>query len=194
MRVLSVNVGTPHEISRSRGKAILSAIFKKPIQGPVIARRLNLEGDRQADLSVHGGEDKAVYAYPSEHYEYWKEKFPRMDMPWGTFGENLTTEGLLEEAVHIGDRFIIGSAQFAVTQPRFPCYKLGIRFEINNMARLFLESERTGFYLKVLREGQIEAGNVIKLVKANPDSETITTIVRRVKRNAVWGGGTSLAF
>jgi len=185
MRVLSVNVGTPHEISRSRGKAIHSAIFKKPIRGPVIARRLNLEGDRQADLSVHGGEDKAVYAYPSEHYEYWKEKFPRMDMPWGTFGENLTTEGLLEEAVRIGDRFIIGSAQFAVTQPRLPCYKLGIRFEINNMVRLFLESERIGFYLKVLIEGQIEAGNVIKLVKANPDSETITTIVRRVKRNAV---------
>ncbi len=183
MRVLSVNVGTPHEIAWSRGTAILSAIFKKPVQGPVIVRRLNLKGDRQADPTVHGGEYKAVYAYPSEHYEYWKEKFPRMDMTWGTFGENLTTEGLLEEAVHVGDRFIIGSAQFAVTQPRFPCYKLGMKFETKTMVKLFLQSERTGFYLKVLREGQIEAGSVIKLVKVNPDSETITTIVRTVKRN-----------
>src|SRR5712692_1232402 len=99
MRVLSVNVGTPNEISRSRGTTTLSAIFKKPVQGRVIVRRLNLEGDRQADMTVHGGEDKAIYAYPSEHYEYWKGKFPRMDMPWGTFGENLTTKGLLEDSV-----------------------------------------------------------------------------------------------
>ena len=183
MRILSVNVGLPQEISTSRGKAIFSAISKEPVKGRVIVKKHNLEGDRQADLTVHGGLDKAVYVYPSEHYGYWAEKFPRMLMPWGTFGENLTTEGLLEKDVHIGDRFSIGSAEFAVTQPRFPCFKLGIRFATNTIIRLFLESERTGFYLKVVREGKIEAGNEIKLVKGNPNSETITSIVRMVKKS-----------
>ena len=183
MRLVSVNVGTPSEIGRSRGRAVLSAIFKKPVLGPVIVRRLNLEGDRQADLTVHGGEDKAVYAYPSEHYEYWKERYPGMDTPWGAFGENFTTEGLLEDDVHVGDRFIIGSAEFAATQPRFPCFKLGIKFETGTIIKSFLESERTGFYLRVLREGQVEAGDEIKVVKVNPESETITSIVRAVKRS-----------
>jgi MOSC domain-containing protein YiiM len=182
MRLVSVNVGVPNGIGSSRGGAVVSAIFKRPVQGPVIARRLNLEGDRQADLTVHGGEDKAVYAYPSEHYDYWKHEFPLMDMPWGTFGENLTTEGLLEEQVHVGDSFVMGSARFAVTKPRFPCFKLGLRFEAKTMVRSFLESERTGFYLKVIREGLIEAGGVISRAKTNPDSETIAAIVRKVKR------------
>jgi MOSC domain-containing protein YiiM len=182
MRLLSVNVGMPREIARSRGKPTFSAIFKEPAEGPVFVGKLNLEGDKQADPAVHGGGDKAVYAYPSEHYEYWKGKFPGMDMPWGTFGENLTTEGLMEEAVHAGDSFVIGSVELAVTQPRLPCFKLGIRFETNAIIRLFLESERTGFYLKVLREGTIEAGDVIKRVQVNPGLDTITTMVRAVKR------------
>jgi MOSC domain-containing protein YiiM len=182
MRLVSVNVGAPKEIGRSRGGEVVSAIFKRPVGGPVIVRKLNLEGDRQADLTVHGGEDKAVYAYPSEHYDYWKQKFPDMEMPWGTFGENLTTEGLLEEQVRVGDSFAIGSARFAVTRPRFPCLKLGMRFETRTMVRSFLQSERTGFYLRVLREGQIEAGNAIVKAKTNPGSETIVAIVRKVKR------------
>jgi len=183
MRVLSVNVGMPREISRSRGEAIISAISKVPVRGRVIVGKRNLEGDRQADLSVHGGLDKAVYAYPSEHYGYWAEKFPGMPMPWGTFGENLTTEGLLEKNVRLGDRFDIGSAEFAVTQPRFPCFKLGIKFATNAVIRLFLDSERTGFYLRGLREGEIEAGDEIKLEKGDPDSETITSVVRGVKKS-----------
>jgi MOSC domain-containing protein YiiM len=182
MRIVSVNVGPAREIGKSRGRKVRSAILKKPVAGPVVVRRLNLEGDGQADLTVHGGEEKAVYAYPSEHYEYWKEMFPLMDMPCGSFGENLTTEGLLEEAVHIGDRLGIGSAEFAVTRPRLPCYKLGMRFGTAKMVRLFLESKRTGFYLKVTREGQIEAGDEIRLVSVHPDAETIATVVRAVKR------------
>jgi MOSC domain-containing protein YiiM len=181
VRVVSVNVGKPRVIDRSRGKATHSAIFKKPVQGPVKVRRLNLEGDQQADLTVHGGVDKAVYAYPSEHYEYWREKFPRMEMPWGTFGENLTTQGLHEQEIHIGDRLAVGSAEFAVTKPRLPCYKLGIKFGTQTMLRLFLESERTGFYLKVLKEGQIEKGNEIKVLRPTSESESITDVVRRVK-------------
>ncbi len=183
MRVLSVNVGTPREIGRSRGRATISSIVKNPVKGHVFVGKLNLEGDRQADLSVHGGEEKAVYAYPSEHYKYWQGKFGGMDMPWGIFGENLTIEGLLEGAVHIGDQFKIGSAELAVTQPRFPCFKLGVRFGTSAFIKSFLESERTGFYLKVLREGQVEAGDVIKRIKVNPNSETIASVVRLVKRS-----------
>jgi MOSC domain-containing protein YiiM len=183
MRLISVNVGTPNEIGKSRGRPVLSGILKKPLGGSVIVRRLNLEGDRQADLTVHGGEDKAVYAYPSEHYGYWKEGYPEMDLPWGSFGENFTTEGLLEDEVHVGDRFVIGSAEFAATQPRFPCFKLGIKFGTNTMIKSFLDSERSGFYLRVLREGQVEAGDEIKVVKVNSHSETMTSIVRAVKRS-----------
>jgi MOSC domain-containing protein YiiM len=182
MRLISVNVGLPIEIGKSRGRAILSGILKKPVRGTVLVRRLNLEGDRQADLTVHGGGDKAVYAYPSEHYEYWKERYPEMDLPWGAFGENFTTEGLLEGDVHVGDHFVIGSAEFAATQPRFPCFKLGIRFGTSTIIKSFLESERSGFYLRVLREGQVEAGDEIKVVKVNSHSETITSIFRAITR------------
>ncbi len=171
-----MNVGTPIEIAKTRNEKVLSAIFKVPAKGPVAVRKLNLEGNWQADLSVHGGENKAVYVYPSEHYEFWQRAFPRMEMPWGTFGENLTTEGLLESEVCVGDHFIIGSAKFEVTQPRFPCSKLGIRFEDKTMIKSFLESERSGYYLKVLKEGRIEAGNAIRRVDSNENLETITSI------------------
>jgi MOSC domain-containing protein YiiM len=182
MRVLSVNVGTPHEIGTSRGRPVFSGILKRPVKGPIIVRTMNLEGDRQADPAVHGGEEKAVYAYPSEHYTYWKERFPKLELPWGSFGENLTTEGILEDAVRAGDRLSVGSAELAVTQPRFPCFKLGMRFETQRMVRSFLASERSGFYLKVLREGRVEAGDEVVLAPGGAGAETIADTVRAVKR------------
>lgn len=186
-RIVSVNVGTVHHLGQIRGKPVQSGFIKKPVLGPVNAGRLNLEGDRQADLTVHGGVDKAVYAYPSEHYPYWAQKYPKMEIPWGSFGENFTTEGLLEDEVHVGDRFAVGSAEFAVTQPRFPCYKLGLRFGTQAILKTFLDSERSGYYLKVLREGKVKAGDSLKTVEVNENSPTITSIVRRVRRSG--GGG-----
>jgi MOSC domain-containing protein YiiM len=176
-RLLSINIGTPREIGSIRGKRVFSGIYKEPAEGSVIVRKLNLDGDQQADLSVHGGEDKAVYVYPSENYSYWKGKFPDMKMPWGTFGENFTTEGLLENSVHIGDQMKIGSAEFVVTKPRFPCYKLGLKFGTQRMLKMFLESRRAGFYVRVFKEGKSKAGDRITIVKENPDSETIKSIV-----------------
>ena len=145
--------------------------------------RLNLEGDRQADLTVHGGVNKAVYAYPSEHYPYWANKYAKIEIPWGSFGENFTTEGLLEDEVHVGDRFAVGSAEFAVTQPRFPCYKLGLRFGTQAILKTFLDSERSGYYLRVLREGKVKAGDAIKTIEVSENSPTIISMVRSVKRS-----------
>jgi MOSC domain-containing protein YiiM len=124
-------------------------------------RSLNLEGDQQADLSVHGGRDKAVYAYPSEHYANWKKELPGTALPWGSFGENLSTKGLVESDVFLGDRFAIGEAEVVVTQPRIPCFKLNLKFQRDDMAKRFLASGRTGFYFRVLREGEIGAGDEI---------------------------------
>ena len=135
-----------------------TGIFKTPINGRVRVRTLNLEGDRQADLSVHGGPDKAIYAYPSEHYDYWRGEFPDMELHWGMFGENLTTSGLLEGAVNVGDQFRIGSAITMVTQPRVPCYKLAAKFGREDIVKRFLASGRSGFYLKVMQEGGWERG------------------------------------
>jgi MOSC domain-containing protein YiiM len=157
--------------------------MKKPVAGQVAVRKLNLDGDEQADLSVHGGVEKAVYAYPSEHYAYWRSMFPGMKMPWGTFGENFTTEGVLEDEVHVGDRLGVGTAAFEVTKPRFPCFKLGIRFGTQAMVKLFLESGRTGFYLKVLQEGSVRTGDSIGRTWSDPSSPTIASVVR-ARRNA----------
>jgi MOSC domain-containing protein YiiM len=173
----------PSEIGSFRGKKVLSGIRKEPVTGSVIVRKLNLDGDRQADLTVHGGVDKAVYVYPSENYPFWKNKFPDLDIRWGTFGENFTTEGLHEDSIHIGDRLIVGSAEFAVTQPRFPCYKLEVRFGANKMTKLFLESLRSGFYLKVLKEGRIEAGDEIRVIGGSENSETVESAVRTFLEN-----------
>ena len=183
LRIVSVNVGSVELLGRIRGKPVRSGFVKKPVSGSVKVGRLNLEGDHQADLTVHGGVDKAVYAYPSEHYPYWAMEYPKMEMPWGSFGENFTTEGLLEVEVHVGDRFAIGSAEFAVTQPRLPCYKLGLRFGTQAILKTFLDSEKSGYYLKVLREGTVEAGDLIKTIKVNENAPTITSMVRSVKRN-----------
>src|ERR1044071_6778196 len=156
MRVVSINVGEPREVQSANG-AVLTSIFKTPIAGRVALRGHNLDGDRQSDLTVHGGANKAVYVYPSEHYAFWKDQLSVDDLPWGSFGENLTTEGVAEEAIHVGDRIRVGSAEFIVTQPRMPCFKLGIRFERADMVKRFLESRRSGFYLSVAAEGELEA-------------------------------------
>jgi MOSC domain-containing protein YiiM len=183
MNLLSINVGLPREIE-SKGKIVRTSIFKSPVSGRIRVAQLNLEGDQQSDLSVHGGIDKAVYAYPSEHYLFWRQELPGIDLPWGSFGENFTTAGLLEEAVHIGDRFRVGSAEFVVTQPRMPCFKLGIRFDRQDIVKRFLQSGRTGFYLAVLKEGEVTAGDSINLLKRDEHGITIADIVNLYGRDA----------
>ncbi len=177
MKILSISVGRPREVE-SRGKRVLTSIFKEPVAGGVWARTLNLDGDEQSDLSVHGGPDKAVYVYPSEHYAYWRAQLPGIELPWGAFGENLTSEGLSETAVHIGDLVSIGAAEFVVTQPRLPCFKLGIRFGRLDMVRRFQQSGRTGFYLAVRREGVIAAGDEVRLVPGEQHGVSVADIVR----------------
>ncbi len=177
MRVVSVNVGKPREVEW-KGKIVSTSIFKEPVTGRVAMRRLNLDGDRQADLSVHGGPEKAVYVYPAEHYQFWRNEFPNMELPWSMFGENLTVEGLREDTVNIGDQLRIGSAQVVVTQPRMPCYKLGIKFKRDDILKRFLVSGRSGFYLAVLEEGEVEAGDPITLIKRNENGVTVGDITR----------------
>jgi MOSC domain-containing protein YiiM len=177
MRLVSVNVSLPREVKWKAG-SVTTGIFKDPVQGPVTARTLNLDGDGQADLSVHGGAHKAVYAYPSEHYSYWRRELSITEMPFGLFGENLTTEGILEDDVHIGDRFRVGTAELVVTQPRLPCYKLGLEFGRDDMVTRFLASERTGFYLSVSSEGEVETGNTLESIHRDPASVAIREITR----------------
>lgn len=177
MKIVSIQVGRPREIEW-QGKTVRTSIFKEPVTGPVQVRKLNLDGDEQSDLSVHGGADKAVYAYPSEHYAYWRGELPGTDLRWGAFGENLTTEGLDETSIAIGDRLIIGSAEFVVTQPRLPCFKLGIKFGSPGMVKRFQHSGRSGFYLRVLREGAISTGDSIEVQRTAEPSVTVRNIVR----------------
>ncbi len=177
MRLVSVNVGLPREVIH-KGKTVTTGIFKEPATGRVLLRTLNLDGDRQADLSVHGGPSKAVYVYPSEHYEYWRAELPGMDLPWGMFGENFTTEGLREERVNIGDRFRIGSAEVIVTEPRLPCYKLGVKFGREDIIKRFLRSGRTGFYFAVSREGDVGAEDRIELMSRDPTTVSVPDITR----------------
>ena len=176
MKLLSINVGLPREVEW-RGKIVRTSIFKASVSGRVRVTRLNVQGDGQSDLSVHGGADKAVYAYPSEHYAFWRNELPGMDFPWGAFGENLTTQGLLEDKVHIGDRFRAGSAEFMVTQPRMPCFKLAIRFNRPDMVKQFLRSGRAGFYLAVIQEGDIGAGDSLDLVAEDNSHVTVADVV-----------------
>src|SRR5438132_9490216 len=177
MKLLSVNVGLPREVEW-RGRKVRTSIWKNPKKGRVEVARLNLAGDEQSDLSVHGGADKAVYAYPAEHYAFWRTELPDMDLSWGAFGENLTIEGLIESQAMIGDRILIGSAEFVVTQPRMPCFKLGIRFGREDMVKRFLRSGRTGFYLAVLREGEVGAGDRIELVARDELGVSIAEVTR----------------
>src|SRR5258706_190334 len=163
MKILSVNVGLPREVEW-KGITVSTGIFKEPVAGTVTVRRNNLDGDRQADLTVHGGPNKAVYGYASEHYPYWRKQYPQMDLPWGIFGENLTTEGLSEDSLHIGDTVRVGSAVLRVVQPRQPCYKLQIRFGRDDIIQRFLVSGRSGFYFSIVEEGEVEAGGPIDVV------------------------------
>jgi MOSC domain-containing protein YiiM len=177
MKIISLNVGLPREIVY-KDRSIVTGIFKEPVEGRVRARKLNLDGDRQADLRVHGGAEKAVYAYPSEHYDYWRTELPDIELPWGMFGENFTVEGLNEKEVNIGDRFRIGDALFMVTQPRMPCYKLAAKFERDDIIKRFLQSKRTGFYFSVIEEGEVGAGDRIELVSKDENNITVTNITQ----------------
>jgi MOSC domain-containing protein YiiM len=177
MKLISVNVGLPRE-TIWKGREVKTGIFKEPIEDPVMVRKLNLDGDGQADLSVHGGLDKAVYGYPSEHYDYWRHELPGMNLPWGMFGENFTTEGLLEGALNIGDRFRIGSSVLMVTQPRMPCYKLAVKFGRDDIVKQFLRSGRPGFYFSVLEEGEVSAGDEIELISRDENNVTVADITR----------------
>jgi len=175
MKLLCISVGLPREVEW-RGKSVRTSIFKAPVSSRVRVGQLNLEGDQQSDLSVHGGMEKAVYAYPSEHYAFWRTELPGIDLPWGVFGENFTTEGLREKAVHIGDRLRAGSAEFVVTQPRMPCFKLGIRFGRPDMVKRFQRSGRTGFYLAVLREGEVGAGDSLEYIARDEHGVTVADV------------------
>jgi len=177
MKIVSVNVGLPREVTW-QGKAVTTGIFKEAVSGPVMMRKLNLDGDGQADLTVHGGVSKAVYAYPSEHYDYWQAELPGVDLPWGMFGENFTTEGLLEEAAYIGDKFRIGETEVMVTEPRMPCYKLGIKFGRADIIKRFLASRRTGFYFAVVRGGMVGAGDAVELIGREQQEISVADITR----------------
>lgn len=177
MKIISINVGLPRGVPW-QGKIITTAIFKTPIQGIIRLRCINLDGDQQADLSVHGGTHKAVYAYPSEHYEYWKNQLPDKNFTWGNFGENFTTIGVFEDEINIGDTFRVGTAEVKATQPRMPCFKLGIRFDRPDMVKRFLASKRTGIYFSVVKEGEVRAGDSIELISRDPNEIRITEITR----------------
>ena len=176
-KLISLQLGLPRSVPRD-GEEVYTGIFKFPVHGRVAMRFLNLDGDRQADLSVHGGRDKAVYGYPSEHYPFWNKELPGVELPWGSFGENLTTQGLLEDAICIGDRFTIGTAEIVVTQPRLPCFKLNLKFGRDDMIKRFLASHYTGFYFRVLREGEVGAGDDILQVHQNANRVSVLDCVR----------------
>ncbi len=184
MKIVSINVGLPHEVEWP-GKTVRTSIFKEPVVGRVRVERLNVEGDRQSDLTVHGGADKAVYVYPAVHYAFWREELPGLNLSWGAFGENITTEGLIEDSAHIGDQLTVGSAQFLVTQPRMPCFKLGIRFGRPDMVKCFLGSGRSGFYLAVVREGEVTAGDAVTFIARHDPAVSVAEIVGLYAADAV---------
>jgi len=175
MKIVSVNVGLPRSVLW-KGTTVSTGIFKSPVEGVVPVKRLNLRGDEQADLTVHGGLYKAVYGYPSEHYGFWRQELPQADLSWGAFGENLTTDGLMEDNLFIGDRLRIGSALLMVTQPRVPCYKITIRFERDDMIKRFIASNTSGFYFSVLEEGDVAAGSSIEIVHRDAAKESVADI------------------
>ena len=182
MKVIAVSVGLPREVAW-RGRTVRTSIFKETVAGPVRVERLNVAGDRQSDLTVHGGAEKAVYVYPAEHYAYWRQKLGTADLPWGSFGENLTTEGL-DESIQIGNRLQIGTAAFVVTQPRMPCYKLALRFDRLEMVKWLLQSGRTGFYLSVAQEGELSAGDTITLEREQGSTLAVADVTALYARDA----------
>jgi MOSC domain-containing protein YiiM len=183
MRIVSLNVGLPRVV-RWQKRDVVTSIWKSPIAHRVRVAAHNIDGDQQSDLEVHGGPNKAVYAYPSEHYEYWRRELPGVELPWGAFGENLSTEGLLEDDAFVGDRFRIGTAELIVTQPRLPCYKLGVRFGDDQMVKRFMASRRSGIYFKIAKAGELATGDTIERVSRPDESVTIGELV------AVFAGDT----
>ena len=177
MKLISVNVSLPKEV-RHKNRSVTTGIFKTPVQGRVMLRELNLDGDGQADLTVHGGVHQAVYVYPVEHYDYWKEKLGRNDLTFGQFGENFTVAGMLEDQIHIGDIFRIGEAMAQVTQPRVPCFKLAMKMQMPQFPKLFMASGRTGFYLRVLKEGEVGAGDAIERIDIDPEPMSVQEVFR----------------
>jgi MOSC domain-containing protein YiiM len=177
VKLVSVNVARPRLVVYN-GRTINTGIFKEPVSGPVPLRTLNLDGDRQADLSVHGGPYKAVYGYAAEHYAFWRQEFPDLDLPWGMFGENFTTTGLAEEELHVGDCFQIGSSIVMVRQPRTPCYKLAAKFRRDDILERFLHSGGSGFYFSVEQEGSVAEGDDFEVLKRNQDGITIAEMNR----------------
>jgi MOSC domain-containing protein YiiM len=175
MKIVSVNVGLPREVAW-KGTSVSTGIFKSPVEGQIPIKQLNLSGDQQADLTVHGGPYKAVYGYPSEHYPFWREELPQADLSWGAFGENLTTEGLMEDALYVGDQLRIGSALLMVRQPRVPCYKITIRFDRDDMIKRFIASNTSGFYLSVIEEGEVAAGDTVEIVHRDPEQVSVADI------------------
>ena len=182
MKIISLNIGRPRLVVWE-GQSVSTGIYKAPVEGRCMLRTLNLDGDRQADLTVHGGRFKAVYVYPSEHYGFWREELPDMELPWGMFGENFTAEGFDESSVNIGDRFRIGEAEVSVTQPRMPCHKLGIKFGRMDILKKFLASGRTGFYFSVEREGEVGAGDEFELIARDTHNVTVADITRLYARD-----------
>ena len=177
MKIISVNVGLPRE-AVWKGITVRTGIFKEPVAGSLAIRKLNLAGDQQADLTVHGGSDKAVYAYPVEHYEYWRRQLPEFSFSWGAFGENLTTEGLSEDTLSIGDLLRAGSAILQVTEPRMPCYKLELRFNRDDMVKRFLVSGRSGFYLSVIEAGEVGMGSEVEVLDRDINNVKVSDILR----------------
>ncbi len=177
MKIVSVNVGMPREVVW-RGTMTRTGIFKEPVDGAVMIRELNLDGDQQADLTVHGGPHKAVYGYPAEHYVYWRRELPDVAFSWGKFGENLTTDGLSEDTLCIGDRLKVGSAILMVTQPRMPCHKLALKFKRDDMIKRFLKSGRSGFYFLVVEPGEVQAGSSIEILSRDPNQVSVGDIPR----------------
>ncbi len=177
MKLIAISVGLPREVLW-KGESVTTSIFKSAVDGPVALRRHNLAGDQQSDLSVHGGPSKAVYVYPSEHYEFWKRELPDAELPWGSFGENLTVTGLDEDKVSVGDEFRIGTARVVVTEPRMPCVKLAIRFDRPDMLKRFLKSQRTGFYFGVVEEGSLQADDELEPLSRHPDRLAVADVTR----------------
>ena len=177
MKLISLNVSQPKPVAVGGNQTVMTGIFKEPVRGRVMLRTLNLDGDGQADLTVHGGADKAVYVYPIEHYDYWQGTLKRDKFPFGQFGENFTVEGMTEDTVHIGDVYRVGGAVVQVTQPRLPCYKLALKMEMPTFPSFFLSSGRPGFYLRVLQEGEVGAGDEIELVQADPAQLSVREIL-----------------
>jgi MOSC domain-containing protein YiiM len=175
MRVISVNVGLPKTV-QWRDQTVTTGIFKSPVEGPVTLREHNLDGDRQADLSVHGGPTKAAYVYSTQHYTYWRQELPDVEMEWGHFGENFTVDGMDEKATYIGDEFSVGTARVVVTEPRMPCFKLSVRFGRTDIVKRFLQSQRSGFYLGVVEEGQVQAGDAFELLSKHPDELSVADV------------------